>query len=234
MSDTLLIIEDDYALRTFLADNLTADGYELLVAATAADGRRALEDGAPAVAIVDVELPDESGLHLIARVREADPRFARIDPAQRFLVLSGRGSELDRVRGLQQGADDYLAKPFSYPVLLAHLRALTRRGLGIRPAVLVAGPITLDSASRTVARDGAPVDLTTREFAILEHLLRRKGHVVSKTELLEHCWDPAYEGAPAVVEVQVHRLRRKIEDTSGTPLIETLRGEGYLIRDDRP
>ena len=119
MTDTLLLVEDDHALRTFLADNLTADGYEMLVAADAPAGLRALEEHAPAVAIVDVELPGASGLSLIADVRHADARFARVDPAQRFIVLSGRGSELDRVCGLQQGADDYVAKPFDLPKLAA-------------------------------------------------------------------------------------------------------------------
>ena len=124
-----------------------------------------------------------------------------------------------------------LPKPFSYPVLLAHLRSLTRRTLGARPTVLAAAGLALDPADRTAARDGAPLDLTSREVAVLEYLLRRKGHVVSKTELLEHCWDVNFDGEPAVVEVLMHRLRRKIERPGRPAAIQTVRGEGYIIRD---
>jgi DNA-binding response OmpR family regulator len=147
-------------------------------------------------------------------------------------MLTAMDEDLDHAEGLDSGADDYLAKPFSYPVLLAHLRALTRRGLGARPAVLTAAGLTLDPASRTVTRNGVPLDLTSREVAVLEHLIRRKGQVVSKTELLDHCWDAAFDGGPAVVEVHVHRLRRKLDPTAGVPVIRTVRGQGYLIPDD--
>jgi DNA-binding response OmpR family regulator len=140
--------------------------------------------------------------------------------------------DLDHAEGLDSGADDYLAKPFSYPVLLAHLRALTRRGLGARPAVLEAAGLALDPAGRTVTRDGRELELSAREVAVLEYLLRHKGRVVSKSELLEHCWDVAYDGSLSVVEVQVHRLRRKIEAGGGPPVIETVRGGGYVIREE--
>jgi DNA-binding response OmpR family regulator len=223
----VLVVEDEPAMAESLAWGLRAEGYVVDVADNGIDGLWKARESAHDAIILDVMLPGLDGYQVCKQLRE----YGVWTP---ILMLTAMDEELDHAEGLDSGADDYLAKPFSYPVLLAHLRALTRRGLGVRPAVLAAGSITLDSASRTVARDGEPVDLTTREIAILEHLLRRKGNVVSKTELLEHCWDPAYDGAPAVVEVQVHRLRRKIEDTAGTPLIETLRGEGYLIRDDRP
>jgi len=111
------------------------------------------------------------------------------------------------------------------------LRSLTRRTLGARPAVLAAAGLALDPAGRPAARDGVPLDLTSREVAVLEYLLRHKGHVVSKTELLEHCWDVNFDGEQAVVEVLMHRLRRKIE-RPGRPTIQTVRGEGYIIRDD--
>src|SRR5258708_10624461 len=147
-------------------------------------------------------------------------------------MLRGRGEDVGHAEGLDSGADDSLTKPFSYPILLAHLRSLTRRGLPERPAALSAAGLTLDPASRTVMRDGAPVELTNREVAVLEYLMRRPGRVVSKTELLDHCWDAAYDGGPAVVEVLVHRLRRKIDPPGGRPVIATVRGEGYLIQDD--
>jgi DNA-binding response OmpR family regulator len=140
--------------------------------------------------------------------------------------------DLDVAEGLDIGADDYLPKPFAYPVLLARLRALTRRDLGVRPTVLTAAGLTLDRAARITSRDGAELDLTSRELSVLEHLMLRQGHVVSKSELLEHCWDPAYDGGPAVVEVLIHRLRRKIDPPNGRPSIHTLRGEGYRIGGD--
>src|SRR6185437_5988516 len=130
-------------------------------------------------------------------------------------MLTAMDEDLDHAEGLDSGADDYLAKPFSYPVLLAHLRALTRRGLGVRPAVLEAAGLALDPAARTVSLHGRDLEVAAREVAVLEHLLRRRGRVVSKTELLGHCWDAAYDGGPSVVEVTVHRLRRKIEAGDG-------------------
>jgi DNA-binding response OmpR family regulator len=142
-------------------------------------------------------------------------------------MLTAMDDDLDQAEGLDSGADDYLAKPFAYPVLLARLRALTRRGLGERPTVLTAAGLALDPARRTVTRNGTVLDLTSRELSVLEYLMRRQGRVVSKTELLEHCWDTAYDGGPAVVEVHIHRLRRKIAPA----VIRTLRGEGYRIDD---
>lgn len=148
------------------------------------------------------------------------------------MMLTAMDDDLDHAEGLDSGADAYLAKPFSYPVLLAHLRSLTRRTLGARPAVLAAAGLTLDPASRSVARDGVPLDLTSREVAVLEYLLRRKGQVVAKSELLTHCWDVNFDGDPAVAEVLVHRLRRRVGSPGRPWLIETRRSEGYLIRDD--
>jgi DNA-binding response OmpR family regulator len=113
-----------------------------------------------------------------------------------------------------------------------HLRSLTRRTLGARPTILSAAGLALDPAGRTATRDGVPLDLTSREVAVLEYLLRHKGHVVSKTELLEHCWDVNFDGEPAVIEVLMHRLRRKIERPGRPPAIQTVRREGYIIRDE--
>jgi DNA-binding response OmpR family regulator len=146
-------------------------------------------------------------------------------------MLTAMDDDLDHAEGLDSGADDYLPKPFSYPVLLAHLRSLTRRTLGARPVVLAAAGLALDPGARTATRDGTPLGLTSREAAVLEYLLRHTGHVVSKTELLEHCWDVNFDGDPAVVEVLMHRLRRKIERPSRPSAIQTVRGEGYIIRD---
>src|SRR4051812_42423279 len=142
---TLLVVEDDPALRTFLADNLTADGYELLVADCARDGWRLIEAKAPDLAIVDVALPDGSGLDLVGRVRGADRRLSRADPDLRCIVLSGRAAEVDRLRGLARGADDYVVKPFSYAELLLRVRALLRRGAtAARSGRLRVGDLELD------------------------------------------------------------------------------------------
>jgi two-component system, OmpR family, response regulator len=221
----VLVVEDERDTAEALAWGLTAEGYVVDVAGNGVDGLWKATENAYDVIVLDVMLPGLDGYQVCKRLREQ----GRWTP---ILMLTAMDDDLDHAEGLDSGADDYLAKPFSYPVLLAHLRSLTRRTLGARPAVLTAGGLALDPASRTVARDGTPLDLTSREIAVLEHLLRRRGHVVSKSELLEHCWDVHFDGGPAAVEVLVHRLRRKIDAAGRPPVIETLRGEGYIIRDD--
>ena len=223
----ILLIEDDVALAESLAWGLLAEGYVVQIAHDGIEGLRHATYHPIDVIILDVMLPGLDGYQLCQRLREQGLWTP-------ILMLTAMDEDLDHAEGLDRGADDYLAKPFAYPVLLAHLRALTRRNLGQRPAVLTAAGLTLDPASRTAARGAAVLDLTSREVAVLEHLLRRAGHVVSKTELLDHCWDTAYDGDPAVVEVLVHRLRRKIDPAAGPPVIRTVRGEGYLIPDDSP
>lgn len=221
----VLVVEDDADMAEALAWGLRAEGYVVDVADNGEDGLWKARETAHDVIILDVMLPGIDGYQIARRLREQ----GRWTP---ILMLTAMDEDLDHAEGLDSGADDYLAKPFSYPVLLAHLRSLTRRTLGARPAVLTAAGLALDPASRMVTRDGVALDLTSREVAVLEYLLRRKGRVVSKTELLEHCWDVNFDGAPAVVEVHVHRLRRKIEPPDGDPVIVTVRGEGYMIADD--
>jgi DNA-binding response OmpR family regulator len=221
----LLLVEDEPDVASSLSWGLASEGYVVDTADNGVDGLWKATENAYDVIVLDVMLPDLDGYQVCRRLRERD-RWAPI------LLLTAMDDDLDHAEGLDSGADDYLAKPFSYPVLLAHLRSLTRRTLGSRPAVLTAGGLALDPASRTASRDGAPLDLTAREAAVLEHLLRRRGHVVSKSELLEHCWDVSLDGGPALVEVLVHRLRRKVGTAGRPPVIETLRGQGYIIRDD--
>ena len=223
----VLMVEDDQAMACSLTWGLEAEGYVVDVAGNGEDGLWKARESAHDVIVLDVMLPRLDGYQVCQRLREQGVWTP-------ILMLTAMGDDLDHAEGLDSGADDYLTKPFSYPVLLAHLRSLTRRRLPERPAVLSAAGLTLDPASRTVMRGGAPVELTNREVAVLEYLMRRQGRVVSKSELLDHCWDAAYDGGPAVVEVLIHRLRRKVDPVSGPPTIVTVRGEGYLIQPDGP
>src|SRR5256885_11469006 len=170
-ASTILLVEDDDATRTFLADNLTADGYDLVVADTVRDGVRALETKYPDLAVVDVGLPDGSGLELVRRVREADGLVSRVDPLTPLLVLSGRASEVDRLRGLERGADDYVAKPFGYPELRLRIGALLRRAQGRRgPGRLRVRPLEVDPAAREARLRGARVEGSQQEFALVRML----------------------------------------------------------------
>src|SRR5215469_589589 len=221
----VLVVEDEQDTAAALSWGLTAEGYVVDMAYNGVDGLWKATENTYDVIVLDVMLPGMDGYQVCQRLREA----GRWTPV---LMLTAMDDDLDHAEGLDSGADDYLPKPFSYPVLLAHLRSLTRGTLGARPAVLSAAGLALDPAARTAVRDGVPLDLTSREVAVLEHLLRHKGHVVSKTELLDHCWDVNFGGEPTVVEVLMHRLRRKIETPGRPAVIETVRGEGYIIRDD--
>ena len=221
----VLVVEDDLALVSALKWGLETEGYVVDTAANGEDGLWKAREMQYEVIILDVMLPGLDGYQVCARLREQGVWTP-------ILMLTAMKEDLDHAEGLDRGADDYLTKPFSYPVLLAHLRALTRRGLPQRPAVLTAAGLTVDPASHAVTLGGAPLELTALEVAVLEHLMRHQGRVVSKTELLDHCWDAAYDGGPAVVEVLVHRLRRKLESPSATPVIHTRRGEGYMIPAD--
>ncbi len=231
MTDTLLVVEDDFALRTFLADNLTADGFELLVAETARDARRLIETRGPDVAIVDVGLPDASGLELIARIRAEDPRHARCDPEQRFLVLSGHAGELDRVRGLQRGADDYVVKPFSYPELLLRVRALLRRGPArTRIGRLQIGELEVDPPTRDVRLRGRGIALSAKEFSLLRALAADPTRVFTKDELLRDVWGFAAMGTTRTLDSHACRLRRKL-GFAGDRYVVNVWGVGYRLID---
>src|SRR5258708_29034672 len=211
----VLVVEDDEAMASSLTWGLEAEGYVVDLADNGEDGLWKARESSHDVIVLDVMLPVLDGYQVCQRLREQGVWTP-------ILMLTGMDDDLDHAEGLDSGADDYLTKPFSYPILLAHLRSLTRRGLPERPAVLSAAGLTLDPASRTVIRDGTPVELTNREVAVLEYLMRRRGRAVSKTELLEHCWDAAYDGGPAVVEGLIHPLRRKIDPASPPPTNVTL------------
>jgi two-component system OmpR family response regulator len=218
----ILLIEDDVAFADSLTWGLRAEGYVVQAVHDGVEGLRQATAEPVDVIILDVMLPGLDGYQVCARLRAA----GNWTPV---LMLTAMDDELDQAEGLDLGADDYLAKPFAYPVLLARLRALLRRGATARPPVLEADGLRLDPATRQVSRDGRSIALTAGELTVLEYLMRAEGRTVSKLELLEHCWDIAYDGDPAVVEVRVHHLRRKVDTPYGTSTIHTVRGAGYRV-----
>jgi DNA-binding response OmpR family regulator len=226
---TILVAEDDATTRTFLADELTADGYDLLVADCAKDALRLLETKFPDLAIVDVGLPDASGLEVVRRVREADGVATRIDPATPLILLSGRCGEVDRVRGFDRGADDYVAKPFSYPELRGRVGALLRRSDGRRRTGRVrVAALEIDPGSRTVRMQGRQVDLTQKEYALLRVLAAQPTRVFSKEELLRTVWGYRAMGATRTLDSHACRLRAKL---GGDGFVRNVWGVGYRLID---
>ena len=201
-----------------LQRGLQAEGFAVDVAGDGPTGLELARHGGYDAVILDIMLPLLSGYRVVQALR-AEGNWVPV------LLLSAKDGEYDQADGLDCGADDYLTKPFSYVVLLARLRALLRRGAPQRPAVLTVGDLALDPARRRVTVSGSEVSLTTREYGLLQYLMRRAGDVVSKTELLDHVWDAAVETAPNAVEVYVGYLRRKI----GRERLETVRGAGYRL-----
>ena len=228
---TLLVLEDDDATRTFLADNLTADGFEVLVAANAHDALHLLETAGPELAIVDVGLPDGSGRDLVGRVRAADGVTSRLDPALPMIVVSGHASELDRLRALRRGADDFVSKPFSYPELLERVRALLRRsGPRARLGRLRVGELMLDPATREVYLRGRPVELSQKEFGLLRKLASDPMRVFTKEELLRDVWGFRAIGTTRTLDSHACRLRKKLGE-DGDLFVHNVWGVGYRLMD---
>jgi DNA-binding response OmpR family regulator len=228
---TILVVEDDRATRTFLADNLTADGYELLVADNAHEALRLLESKFPDLALVDLGLPDASGFEILRRVRQADGVASRIDPATPLVLLTGRDGELDRVRGFERGADDYICKPFSYPELRGRIAALLRRARQRRRGGrLRVGALEIDPAARTTHLRGAPVDLSQKEFALLRMLAAEPVRVFTKDELLRQIWGFRHMGTTRTLDSHACRLRRKL-GVHGDRFVVNVWGVGYRLVD---
>jgi DNA-binding response OmpR family regulator len=229
---TILVVEDDAATRTFLADNLTADGYELLVAESAAAGLRLLETKFPDLALVDIGLPDASGFELLRRVREADGVASRVDPATPLVLLTGRDGELDRVRGFERGADDYICKPFSYPELRGRVAALLRRAHQRRGGAgrLRIGDLEIDTAARTARLRGAPLALSQKEFALLRMLASEPVRVFTKDELLRQIWGFRHMGTTRTLDSHACRLRHKL-GAHGDKFVVNVWGVGYRLVD---
>ena len=221
------MVEDDKRLAATLRRGLEAEGFAV---DNALDGEQciwlATENPYDAI-VLDIMLPKVNGFQVCARLREQ----GNWTP---ILMLTAKDGELDEAEALDTGADDYLTKPFSYVVLVAHLRALLRRGAGERPAQLSVGNLVIDPAARTCSRAGRLIELTAKEFSIVEFLARRPGEVVSKGDLLDHAWDFAYNGDPNVIEVHISNIRRKIDKPFNTDSLRTARGAGYrLVPDGR-
>lgn len=219
-----LIVEDDDTIAEFVAKGLREAGF---VVERAANGNDGLDRAVAApfdVAIVDVMLPGRDGLAVIDGVRARGVRTP-------VLILSARRSVDDRVKGLQAGGDDYLTKPFAFTELLARVQALIRRSTGAtEPTRITFGDVSMDLLSRTVTRDGTPLELRPREYALLEYLMRNPGRVLSKTMILSHVWGYTFDPNTNVVDVLVSRLRDKLDRPFPTKLLHTVRGVGYVLR----
>ena len=218
----ILVVEDETRLAEGLRRGLEAEGFAVDVAATGTDGLWMAREQEYSAILLDIMLPGISGYRICETLR-AEKNWTPI------LMLTAKDGEWDQVEALDTGADDYLTKPFSFAILLARVRALLRRGAGARPSILEAGDLSLDPATKRVVRDATPIELTAREFAVLEYLVRRKGDVVSKREVLEAVWDFDFDGDPNIVEVYIGHLRNKIDRPFGRSAIETLRGSGYRL-----
>jgi len=223
----VLVVEDSVKMAGLLRRGLEEEGYAVDIASTGQDGLWMATENPNDVIVLDVVLPDLDGFELCRRIREA----GMWSPV---LMLTARDAVGDRVRGLDVGADDYLTKPFAFTELAARIRALVRRGREPRPSKLSIGELTMDPATKIVRRGDAPIPLTAKEFALLEFFMRHPGEVLSRTQLIEHVWDFAYEGGSNVVDVYVRYLRGKIDRPFGVDTIETVRGAGYRLRDGEP
>jgi two-component system OmpR family response regulator len=220
----IIVVEDDKTLASFVTNGLKQAGYAVDLAQNGDDGLHMGLNNTYAAAVVDIMLPELDGLSLIERWRAQKVKTP-------VIILSAKRSVDDRIKGLQAGGDDYLTKPFSFSELLARVQALIRRSTQtVEPTTLSLGDLTLNLLTREVTRGSRKLDLQSREFTLLEYLMRNAGRVVSKTMILEHVWDYAFDPQTNVVDVLVCRLRNKVDRDAGQKLIHTLRGAGYVLK----
>jgi DNA-binding response OmpR family regulator len=228
---TILVVEDHRATRRFLADHLLRDGYEILEAASAEDAERMIASEFPDLAVLDLGLPDRDGLEILEKVRRADRVAGRFDPDLPIVVLTGRVSEVDRLRGFDRGCDDYVSKPFSYPELQARIVALLRRrSRRPGPGRIRVGSLELDPLARTVLIDGVPVKLSKKEFALLRALASDPTRVFTREELLRGVWNYQSLVHTRTLDSHASRLRKKLS-ISGERYIVNVWGVGYRLVD---
>jgi DNA-binding response OmpR family regulator len=218
----LLLVEDDAKVATAVTRGLRAEGFAVETASDGVDGLWMATQGAYDLIVLDIMLPGRNGYRVCADLRAAGDWTP-------ILMLTAKDGDLDEAEALDAGADDYLTKPFSFPVLVARVRALLRRAGGRDPVPVEVGDLRIEPAGRRVWRGDAEVALTAREFDVVELLVRRAGQVLSKDEILARVWDYDFAGDPNIVEVYVRRLRRKLDEPFGRRSIETLRGAGYRL-----
>src|SRR3954464_10289237 len=217
----ILVVEDEKRIADFLSRGLQGAGYAVDTAPNGMTGLELMHATDYDLVILDLMLPDMDGMQVLERIRSR-----QVGPP--VLILSARGALDDRVKGLEQGADDYLVKPFAFVELLARVRALLRRGQPT-PERLQVADLALDSLRRKVTRGAETIDLAPKEFGILEYMMRNKGRPLSRTMIVEHVWDMDYDGLTNIVDVYIRHLRSKIDDRYPEKLIHTIRGIGYMI-----
>ena len=221
----ILVVEDEPAAAAVLAKGLREHAYAVDVAADGAAALDQLSHTDYDLVILDILLPRINGLDLCRRLR-ADAAAVPI------LMLTARGGLDQRVEGLDAGADDYLSKPYHFPELLARVRALMRRGPALEPAEMSLGDLVVDTRARRVSRAGQVLQLTAKEYALLEYLMRRKAQVVARADIAEHVWDDSFDPMSNLIEVYIQRLRRKVDDGFAVKLLHTRRGAGYTLDTD--
>ena len=218
----VLLVEDEPRVASSLTLGLKAEGFVVVTASDGVTGFWQASENHFDVIILDIMLPGLSGYEVLRRLRKSEVWTP-------VLMLTAKDGEYDQADAFDLGADDYLVKPFSFVVLVARLHALIRRGAPVRPVVMAAGELTLDPVKHVVERAGTPIELSPREFGLLEYLIRNKDAVCTKADILHSVWDQHFEGPDNIVEVYVSYLRRKIDIPFGTNTIETIRGVGYRL-----
>lgn len=218
----LLLVEDDPRIARFVARGLQEQSYAVDVVAEGNAAIYQAEINDYDLVILDVMIPGKDGFATCRAIRAQGKRMP-------ILMLTARDAVDDRIKGLDSGADDYLTKPFEFGELLARLRALLRRPNELRPAQIVVGDLSVDTASQTAKRGGRSISLTAKEYALLEYLARNTGRVVGRAEIAEHVWDETFDPFSNLIEVYVNRLRRKLGDEDDKPLLQTRRGSGYIF-----